>query len=441
MPFGRKRDDSGRVIDFDAIYECILGPAAVKAGLEAIRGDHEHVGGTIHKAMFERLLLCEYAIADLTTANPNVYYELGVRHSLRPRSTVLAFATGTALPFDVAPVRGMPYVLDASGTPVDPEACAASIAARLRILREEHADDSPVFQLVQDMPRIEVDHEKTDLFRERTDYSRRFKERLAEARARGAPAVIAVAADPALADVAGLEMGVVIDLYLSLRAVKAHAAMVELYGRMAAPLQRARLVREQYGFALNRLGRGAEAERVLKSVIDQYGVSSETNGLLGRVYKDRWEAAVKAGEHLHARGAHKLALETYLAGFHADWRDAYPGINAVTLMELGETPDPRQEDIAPVVRFAAARKASGTRANYWDHATLLESAVLVRDRRGAETALSDALARVKSDEPWEAETTANNLRLIREARTARGEASEWIEAIEAALLPATEPHP
>ena len=44
--------------------------------------------------MFERLVLCEYAIADLTTANANVFYELGVRHAAKPHHTLLLFAQG-----------------------------------------------------------------------------------------------------------------------------------------------------------------------------------------------------------------------------------------------------------------------------------------------------------------------------------------------------------
>jgi hypothetical protein len=36
--------------------------------------------------MFERLALSDYAIADLTIFNPNVYYKLGVRHALRPQN-------------------------------------------------------------------------------------------------------------------------------------------------------------------------------------------------------------------------------------------------------------------------------------------------------------------------------------------------------------------
>src|SRR4051812_35425601 len=117
MPFGVKADPAGVSIDFDVVYEQVLRPAVEAAGLKPIRADEEEVGGIIHKPMFERLILCEYAVADLTLANANVYYELGIRHAIRPYSTVLAFANGIRLPFDLGPMRGTPYRLDASGRP------------------------------------------------------------------------------------------------------------------------------------------------------------------------------------------------------------------------------------------------------------------------------------------------------------------------------------
>jgi hypothetical protein len=92
MPFGRKPNPAGAEIDFDAVYKTLIAPAIDEAGLEPIRADNETVGGLIHKPMYERLILCEYAIADLTTANANVFYELGLRHAARPRSTVLMFS-------------------------------------------------------------------------------------------------------------------------------------------------------------------------------------------------------------------------------------------------------------------------------------------------------------------------------------------------------------
>jgi hypothetical protein len=105
MPFGRKMDAAGRVTNFDSVYEKIIAPAVSQAGLEPIRADEEKIGGTIHKPMFERLMLCHYAVADITGANPNVFYELGIRHAMRPRSTVIVFAEGTVLPFDIALVQ------------------------------------------------------------------------------------------------------------------------------------------------------------------------------------------------------------------------------------------------------------------------------------------------------------------------------------------------
>src|SRR3954467_2510237 len=122
MPFGRKPSVAGATIDFDAVYKELIAPAIDGAGLEPLRADEEMAGGVIHKPMFERLILCEFAVADLTTANPNVFYELGVRHAVRPWSTILLFAEGgTQLPFDVAPLRAIPYRLTAAGTPAAPE--------------------------------------------------------------------------------------------------------------------------------------------------------------------------------------------------------------------------------------------------------------------------------------------------------------------------------
>ena len=430
MPFGKKMDAAGRVTNFDSIYEKIIAPAVTRAGLEPIRADEEKIGGTIHKPMFERLMLCHYAVADITGANPNVFYELGIRHAMRPRSTVIVFGEGTVLPFDIALVRGISYKTDGAGEPVEAEATLAAIAAQLAAARGNPHDDSPIFQLVEGVPRWEVDHSKTDVFRKSLDYSKKYKERLRAAVAVGAEAVQQVAAEPALANLLEVESGVVVDLFLSLRDVKAYAAMIELYHRMPLPLQRAKMMREQLGFALNRERRFEEAAKVLNEVIAEFGPSSETNALLARMYKDRWDLAKKEGLP-EARALLKNAIDTYLAGFEADWRDAYPGINAVTLMEMMPKADPRQAEILPVVRYSAARKAAKN-ADYWDHATLLELAVLAHDADDANDRLGDALAVARAS--WELQTTARNLGLIRAVRESRGEDVAWIKKIEDTLI-------
>ncbi len=429
MPFGRKLDASGRLTDFDAVYRKVIAPAVEQAGLDAVRADEERIGGTIHKPMFERLMLCHYAVADITGANPNVFYELGIRQALRPRSTVILFREGTVLPFDIALVRGISYKTDGSGEPVESEGTIAAIAAQLEEARLNPHDDSPIFQLIDDLPRWEIDHTKTDVFRSSVDYSKRYKDRLAYAVKQGAPAVEAIAAEPGLRNLLEVETGIVVDLFLSLRDVKAYDAMIKLYDRMPLPVQRAKMMREQLGFALNRVGRFEDAERVLKALIAEFGPSSETNGLLGRIYKDRWDAAKHDGRP-EARALLKRAIDTYLEGFEADWRDAYPGVNAVSLMEMLNPPDVRQARILPVVRYAAAQKARKD-PDYWDYATLLELAVLSRDQEDSENQLAEALAVARA--AWEIESTARNLRLMREMRSARGEEVGWIKRLEDAL--------
>lgn len=164
MPFGEKPDGMGGTVNFDAVYENIIRPAVTEAEMEIIRADEELEGGIIHKPMFERLILCEYAVADLTTANANVLYELGIRHAARPKSTALVFAKGFRLPFDVAPLRGIPYQLSAGGIPSQVSGTRRLIKERLLEARNQNKD-SPIYELIEDYP--DVDHTKTDVFRER----------------------------------------------------------------------------------------------------------------------------------------------------------------------------------------------------------------------------------------------------------------------------------
>ena len=432
MPFGKKQDAAGTTVDFDAVYRELIAPAISDAGMEALRADEEMSGGIIHKPMFERLILCEYAVADLTTANANVFYELGVRHAVRPWSTVPIFSKGgSQLPFDVAPLRALPYQLGADGMPAeetltkDRQALTARLRAAYQAVKDRPETDSPLYQLVDDYPNVA--HTKTDVFREQVKYSAELKSKLSRARKEGVEAVRAL--EKEFAPISDLESGVVIDLFLSYRAVKGWQEMVDLVGKMTRELAATVMVQEQLAFALNRLGRRDEAERVLNELIEKRGPSSETHGILGRIYKDSWEDALKQGEKAKARGLLDKAINAYLKGFETDWRDAFPGINAVTLMEIREPPDARRERVLPVVSYAVERRVASGKPDYWDYATQLEIATLARDEQRAMEALSNALAAVR--EKWEPETTLRNLRLIREARERRQETiPEWMKTVE-----------
>ena len=426
MPFGKKSDAAGKLINFDAVYHDFIAPAIAEAGLEPIRADEEIAGGVIHKPMFERLLLCEYAIADLSTANANVFYELGVRHAAKPFSTVLIFSEADRLPFDVRLLRGMPYQLNAEGVPAEPKKAKDSLVKCLKDARQRMTD-SPVFQLLEDFP--DVERTKTDVFRDRVNYSIQMKEKLAEARNKGLEALLAIKEELGTLD--DFEAGIAIDLFLSFRAVKAWQQMIDLVQEMSPPLASTVLVQEQLGLALNRNGEAEKAERVLVELIKKRGPSSETYGILGRVYKDRWEAASKEANTFLAKGLLNKAIDAYVKGFEADWRDAYPGINAVTLMEIKNPPDPRREKLIPVVSYAVEQRIANAEPDYWDYATLLELAVLAKDEDKAAEALTNSLAAVR--EVWEPETTARNLRLIDEAREKRQENIPWVKEVIKAL--------
>ena len=318
MPFGIKPADGGRTIDFDAVYHDIIAPAVRSAGMEPLRADEEKYGGIIHKAMYERLILCDYAVADLTAANANVFYELGVRHAVRPATTALIFAEGFgALPFDVNSLRGLPYQLGKDGKPTQPDIDCAALAERLSFCRsqaDQPPTDSPVYQLVQGFP--DIQHLKTDVFRDQARYVVKVREQLAVARSMAKQdKVLALSAVNEvfyqIENVNEAEPGVLIDVLLSYRAVEGWSQMISCVETLPRMMRGTVMVREQYAMALNRVKRDEEAERVLLEVIDEHGPSSETYGILGRVYKDRWETAKCDGRNILAQGYLNKAIDSY----------------------------------------------------------------------------------------------------------------------------------
>src|SRR5258707_1916400 len=181
MPFGQKPGAGGAVIDFDAVYRDLIKPAVDAASLTPLRADEEQAGGIIHKPMFERLILCDFAVADLTSANANVFYELGVRHAVRPGATVLLFAAGGRLPFDAAPLRSVPYDLSDTGIPADASKARAELTQQLQHIREARDDDSPIFDLLKPFPAA-IDHLKTNTFQDQVALAQQMEEHLRSAK-------------------------------------------------------------------------------------------------------------------------------------------------------------------------------------------------------------------------------------------------------------------
>ena len=189
-------------------------------------------------------------------------------------------------------------------------------------------------------------------------------------------------------------------------------------------LQWTLLIREQLGFALNRIGSSNEAERVLIEAVEEYGNSGETLGLLGRVYKDRWKNETKS---IQKESWLRKAIETYVKGYETDIRDAYPGINAVTLMSLLDEVDPRLDMLLPVVFFAVQQRLNQKTPDYWDYATLMELEVIARNPQGAKEALLKALP--QADEAWMKETTRDTMIVLRDKWKGQGEDVAWLNEI------------
>jgi hypothetical protein len=431
MPFDKKKDATGRVIDFEAVYQRLIVPAVLAAGLQPLRADEERTGGLIDRTMYERLMLCECAIVDLTTASPAVFYQMGVRHAIKPRATIALFAEGTAqLPFDMHQLQAVPYRLSPQGLPVYEAKYRTLLTERLNAARDG-ATDSPPFQLAEGFPC--ADEAQLRAIGERLACATAQKKRLAEARLAGIEAVREVEA--ALGEVAQADPGVVVELFFAYRAVRGWQEMIDLVPRMAPVVAATVLVQEQLAQALNRVGRGNEAEQLLRELIFRRGPSSDTYGMLGRILKNRWKNALEQGDAAQAKELLVKATAAYLKGFESDWRDTYPGVNAVTLMELKEPADPRRREILPVVHYAVEQRIRSGAADYWDYATLLELAALSCDEAKGIDSLGRTLARVR--EPWEAETTAADLKMIREARQRRGsECPGWADHAESELLKA-----
>jgi len=428
MPFGREADGIGLTIDFDGIYRDLVVPAITEAGLEAIRPDGPVIGGLIHKPLLEQAILCEYAVVDLTTSNATAIYLLGARHAVRPNATIIILSEASRVTLEHDTLRAFHYALTSDGSVKDIQGAKAALAFQLKEVRES-APGSSIHELVENFPGIA--HTKTDVFREVVAYSPDRKAQLAAAR-RGNDIQALRAIEAELGNIEHCDAGVVIDLLLSYRAVQAWKEMTDLVKTMSRPLASSVMVQEQLALALNRLGERRQAEGTLKELIEKQGPSSESCSILGRIYKDQWEEASKRKDMSGAKNLLEKALEAYLQGFEADWRDAYPGINTVTLMELREPPDARQQRLVPVVRYSVERRIATGKADYWDHATLVELAVLAKDQEQATSSLTVALTLIR--ESWEPATTARNLGLIREARKQRNDEVGWADEIERKLL-------
>ena len=146
-PFGVKKDSTGREFDFEAAQDRLITPALVEAGLSGTTTTEIVEAGNIREDMFSLILEADLVICDITLHNANVFYELGIRHALRRRSTLLIRQKSVdSPPFDVLTDRYLVYDL------ADADAKTKLVRAIEATLLGERRTDSPIFSMLPDLP-------------------------------------------------------------------------------------------------------------------------------------------------------------------------------------------------------------------------------------------------------------------------------------------------
>jgi hypothetical protein len=153
MGFGKKTDyPSGRTLDLDATYEEIIQPAVEAANLRCIRANEIFHSGVIDEKMYDMLLRADLVIADISTGNVNAVYELGVRHALKPFSTIIMKEDKGELHFDLNHVSTFRY--EHLETDIGSKEARRATSALKKLIEEtlnKPQKDSPVYTFLPNL--------------------------------------------------------------------------------------------------------------------------------------------------------------------------------------------------------------------------------------------------------------------------------------------------
>ena len=420
MPFGVKKDSQGHDIDFNRVYAELIKPALEDAGLEVFRADEEQRAGGILPDMFQELLIADLVVADLTIDNPNVWYELGVRHALRARGVVLISGGRVPTAFDLYTDRKLRYsIKDLGPDPTTIEQDKKNLADMVKATMESwHGRKvSPVYHLLPNLQEPDWKSLRIGDVREFWEQHEAWERRIELARKSNAIGDVLVLADEA--PIAAFRAEAWIKAGETLRKAEHFTfALEQLERGLAIDPQNLKGLREQ-GICLQRLallGRpGHSLDRArdhYRKVLEHYPKDQETWTLLGRVEKDAWVAAWRQPGKTSAQMREdatyedallRAAIDSYGTSYRSNPSHYYSGINALTLMHLYRhlTNDVRYDrdmkTMAGAVRFAADSEQNEAQ-RFWSHATIGDLEVLVGTPDTVKTAYKEAIA--KSDKDW-----------------------------------------
>src|ERR1044072_932362 len=148
---------------FKHVFDDIFAPACVKAGFEPIRADQVRQTNLIHLDVLQKLVESPMALCDLSSRNPNVLFELGLRQAF-DKPVALVREIGTADIFDIAPLRYTEYRREQIYHEVleDQEAIATSITATIEAFKNGQGINSIVKLLSLTKPATLVEVQEAD---------------------------------------------------------------------------------------------------------------------------------------------------------------------------------------------------------------------------------------------------------------------------------------
>ncbi len=435
MPFGTKPGPDGVPVDFNRVYLELIKPALEDAGLFAFRADEEVRPGDIRVDMFQELLIADLVVVDLTIDNPNVWYELGVRHALRARGVVLISGGQGTKAFDIYTDRKLRYGLRGGGPDPDSlETDRASLSQMIAATMESwHGRKmSPVYQLIPNL--IEPDWRTLRIgnFREFWEAYDAWEEKITQARRQGRVGDMLVLADEA--PVSAFRASAWIRAGKALRRIGHYGfALEQLEKGLAIEPENRGGLREK-GMCLQRLAlqgkRGYPIEMArshYRAMLQDSPKDAETWALLARVEKDAWVVSWRLPDSTPQQRVEdaryedallRAAIKCYETAFRADPKHYYSGINALALMHLYEhlTGDGVYEGtmdiLAGAVRFSAQCE-EGEEDLYWARVSLGDLEVLAGTPQSTESAYKEAIA-INRDNWFALDSSRGQLLLLQE---------------------------
>lgn len=145
--FGPKTDfESGRVIDLDKTFENLIKPAFDELNIDCFRAKEIRHSGIIDVPMYEWIYKADIVVADVSTLNSNALYELGIRHALRPNTTIVISEDQTKYPFDLNHTVISKYEHLGKDIGVsEANRFKAELKATVQAVLSSNAKDSPVY--------------------------------------------------------------------------------------------------------------------------------------------------------------------------------------------------------------------------------------------------------------------------------------------------------